>query len=220
MCARHACSFTVLDARVEQTHEDNDVSSEPTSSSFTIPGPSSWRGVRIFTVGHSTRALDELVRMLEAFEISILVDIRSIPRSRHNPQFNIDALRVALPSQNLRYAHVAELGGLRKAWKDSPNGAWRNQSFRGFADYMLTEDFETGLTKLRVLADRGTVALMCAEAVPFRCHRSLVADALTIRGAQVQHISSKTHASPHRLTPFAHVDGIRITYPGDGVEPE
>jgi uncharacterized protein (DUF488 family) len=157
--------------------------------------------------------------MLEAFDVSLLVDIRSIPRSRHNPQFNIDALREALPSQGIRYAHLAELGGLRRARKDSPNTAWRNQSFRGFADYMLTESFELGLTKLRALADGRTVALMCAEAVPFRCHRSLVADALTVRGAQVQHITSKTHASAHRLTPFIHVDGICITYPGDGDEP-
>jgi uncharacterized protein (DUF488 family) len=194
------------------------VSSEPTSSSI-IPAPASWRGVRIYTVGHSTRPLDELVRMLEAFDVSLLVDIRSIPRSRHNPQFNSDALAEALPSQGIGYAHLAELGGLRRARKDSPNATWRNQSFRGFADYMLTESFDLGLTKLRALTQGRTVALMCAEAVPFRCHRSLVADALTVRGAQVQHITSKTHASPHRLTPFIHVDGIRITYPGDGEEP-
>jgi uncharacterized protein (DUF488 family) len=205
---------------LEETHEEADVSSEPTPPSVTAPAPSSWPGARIYTVGHSTRPLDELVRMLEAFDVSLLVDIRSIPRSRHNPQFNIDALREALPSQEICYAHLAELGGLRKARKDSPNTAWRNQSFRGFADYMLTEDFETGLTKLRALADVGTVALMCAEAVPFRCHRSLVADALTVRGAQVQHITSETHASPHRLTSFVHVDGLCITYPGNGDGPE
>ncbi len=153
--------------------------------------------------------------MLEAFEISVLVDIRTIPRSRHNPQFNREALPATLPEE-IRYVHLAELGGLRKPRQDSPNAGWRNTSFRGFADYMQTDAFETGLAKLRDSAAGGTVALMCAEAVPFRCHRSLVADALTVRGAEVQHITSKTHASPHRLTPFARVDGTRLTYPPEG----
>lgn len=189
---------------------------EPPATSSSDPAPaSSWRGVRVYTVGHSTRSLDELVRLLDAFDVSLLTDIRSIPRSRHNPQFNMEALQASLPARGIRYAHIAELGGLRRARKDSPNTAWRNLSFRGFADYMLTEAFETGLTKLRALAADATLALMCAEAVPFRCHRSLVADALMVRGADVQHITSAKHASPHRLTPFGHIDGMRITYPGD-----
>jgi 3-methyladenine DNA glycosylase/8-oxoguanine DNA glycosylase len=173
----------------------------------------SWSGVCLYTVGHSTRSLDELVALLRAFEVTTVVDIRTIPRSRHNPQFGRDALRPALRSRKLRYFHIPELGGLRRTRKDSPNAGWRNASFRGFADYMLTEDFESGLVKLRALASEGGVALMCAEAVPWRCHRSLVADALTVRGARVEHITSTGRSSPHRLTDFAEVEGTRVTYP-------
>jgi 3-methyladenine DNA glycosylase/8-oxoguanine DNA glycosylase len=176
-----------------------------------------WRGVRIYTVGHSTRSLDELVTLLRAAGVSVLVDIRTIPRSRHNPQFNRDALRVALRSRQLRYVHLPALGGLRRARPDSPNAGWRNASFRGYADYMLTEDFEAGLGELRALA-QNTAALMCAEAVPWRCHRSLVADALAVRGAQVEHITGTGHARPHHLTSFARVDGTRVTYPGEAPE--
>jgi 3-methyladenine DNA glycosylase/8-oxoguanine DNA glycosylase len=175
----------------------------------------SWRGVRVFTVGHSTRTLDELVELLRAFDITVLADIRTIPKSRHNPQFNGVTLRSRLRSRRIRYVHLAELGGLRRARKDSANTAWRNASFRGFADYMLTAEFEAGLAKLRTLAAEGRVALMCAEAVPWRCHRSLVADALTARGAKVEHIASATRSSPHRLTPFARVEGARVTDPSD-----
>jgi uncharacterized protein (DUF488 family) len=173
----------------------------------------SWKGVRVFTVGHSTRPLAELVALLRAFEVTLLADIRTIPRSRHNPQYDGDSLRQALRARRLRYAQIAELGGLRRSRGDSPNTGWRNASFRGYADYMLSEEFEAGLAKLRALSDEATVALMCAEAVPWRCHRSLVADALTVRGARVEHIISATRASPHRLTPFAHVQGKRLTYP-------
>jgi uncharacterized protein (DUF488 family) len=180
-----------------------------------MPGPKSWRNVRVFSVGHSTRTIDELVTMLRSFGISVVADIRTIPRSRHNPQFNGDALRSSLRSRRIRYVHVPELGGLRRARKDSPNMAWRNASFRGYADYMLTDDFELGLAKLRALAADGCVALMCAEAVPWRCHRSLVADALTARGARVEHITGSTRkASPHRVTSFAEIQGTRVTYPG------
>ena len=174
-----------------------------------------WRGIKLYTIGHSTRTLDELVAMLRAFDISVLADIRTIPRSRHNPQFNGDALRSALRSRRIRYVHIQELGGLRRTRKDSPNSAWRNASFRGFADYMSTEDFETGLAKLHALAAERRVALMCAEAVPWRCHRSLVADALTARGAHVEHISSVRHSAPHRMTAFAVVEHFRVTYPGE-----
>jgi uncharacterized protein (DUF488 family) len=175
----------------------------------------SWSGVRIDTVGHSTRSLDELVELLRTFGVSTVVDIRTVPRSRHNPQFGQDALRSALRVRGLRYVHVPELGGLRRPRKDSPNDGWHNASFRGFADYMLTEDFEIGLEKLRALADAARAALMCAEAVPWRCHRSLIADALTARGAKIEHITSRTRSTPHRLTPFALVDGPRVTYPAD-----
>ena len=181
-------------------------------------GTKGWRGVRLFTVGHSTRTFEELVALLRAFGILVLADIRTIPRSRHNPQFNGDALRRALRSRRLRYAYLPELGGLRRSSKDSPNTAWRNASFRGYADYMQSEGFEAGLEKLRALTAKGTVAIMCAEAVPWRCHRSLVADAVTARGAEVEHITSSTRSSPHRLTSFARVEGERVTYPGSGDE--
>jgi 3-methyladenine DNA glycosylase/8-oxoguanine DNA glycosylase len=179
----------------------------------------SWRGVSLHTVGHSTRSLDELVALLRAFDVTTVVDIRTIPRSRYNPQFGRDALHPALRSRKLRYLHLPELGGLRRARKDSPNAGWRNASFRGFADYMLTEDFESGLAKLRTLASEGRVVLMCAEAVPWRCHRSLVADALTARGARVEHITSAGRSNPHRLTRFAEVEGTRVTYPSAGGGP-
>ncbi len=173
--------------------------------------------MRLFTVGHSTRTLDELVALLRAFEVGSLVDIRTIPKSRHNPQFNGDALRPRLRSRRIRYVHLAELGGLRRAREDSKNAAWRNLSFRGFADYMQTDGFAAGLVKLHELAQERRVALMCAEAVPWRCHRSLVADALTVRGAEVEHISSVRRAAQHHLTPFAVVKGSRVTYPAADV---
>jgi len=141
-----------------------------------------WRGVRVYTIGHSTRPFDELVALLRAFDVDLVADIRSIPRSRHNPQYDGATLRTALRSRRLGYVHVPALGGLRHARRDSPNTGWRNASFRGYADYMLTPEFEAGLEELRRLTARGRVALMCAEAVPWRCHRSLVADALTARG--------------------------------------
>jgi 3-methyladenine DNA glycosylase/8-oxoguanine DNA glycosylase len=177
----------------------------------------SWREIRIYTIGHSTRTVGELVELLRAVDISVLADIRTIPRSRHNPQFNGCSLRTALRPEGVRYVHLAELGGLRRARKDSSNTGWRNASFRGFADYMLTEDFESGLEELRALTAQGRVAVMCAEAVPWRCHRSLVADVLTARGAQVEHIIGCSSSAPHRLTPFAKVKGGRVSYPGEDI---
>ena len=179
----------------------------------------SWKDVRIYTVGHSTRPLAELVALLRTFDVTVLVDIRTIPRSRHNPQFNQDALAESLLSRKLRYIHLPELGGLRRPRTDSPNAGWRNASFRGFADYMLTGEFESGLAKLYVLASEGRGALMCAEAVPWRCHRSLVADALTVRGARVEHIIYSGRSSPHFVTQFAEVDGTRVTYPSGQIAP-
>jgi uncharacterized protein (DUF488 family) len=170
-----------------------------------------WKGQEVFDLGHSTRSSEELVDLLWTFGIATLVDIRTIPRSRHNPQFVKQALAATLERAGVRYVHVPELGGLRHARADSPNGGWHNASFRGFADYMLTPEFEEGVAKLRMLP--GPLALMCAEAVPWRCHRSLVADALVARGATVRHVTSRTRAEAHRLTPFARVVGTRITYP-------
>jgi uncharacterized protein (DUF488 family) len=158
--------------------------------------------------------LDELCAMLAHFGVDTLVDIRTIRRSRHNPQFNGETLAKSLPARGLRYVPLAKLGGLRRPSKQSPNAAWRNLSFRGYADHMLTAEFESGLAELRDLATAGVVAIMCAEAVPWRCHRSLVADALVARGAVVEHIVSATRADRHHLTSMAQVEGIQVWYPG------
>jgi uncharacterized protein (DUF488 family) len=176
--------------------------------------PKSWRGKRVCTVGHSTRTLEELVELLRSFEVDLVVDIRTIPRSRHNPQFDGRTLAKDLEARGLHYVHLPALGGLRHARKDSQNAAWRNASFRGYADYMQTDAFEEGLAELYALADEGRIALMCAEAVPWRCHRSLVADTLAVRHARVEHITGAKHSIPHHLTPFAHVEGAHVTYPG------
>jgi uncharacterized protein (DUF488 family) len=177
-----------------------------------------WQGVTVYTVGHSTRTLDELVELLHAFAIATLADVRAIPRSRHNPQFNRDVLPTELARHGIGYVHIPRLGGLRRSAKRSTttNTGWRNASFRGFADYMSTDEFEAGLVDLHECCDRGPVALMCAEAVPWRCHRSLIADALLARGARVDHISGVGRAKAHRLTPFAQVDAGRVTYPAPG----
>jgi len=183
----------------------------------TIGRTESWTGIPIHTIGHSTRTLAELVALLREAGVSVLADIRTIPRSRHNPQFNGDSLRTSLRSRGLRYVHLAGLGGLRRARKDSSNTGWRNASFRGFADYMSSAEFENALEKLRALTAQGRVALMCAEAVPWRCHRSLVSDALTARGANVEHIIAPSRSSSHHLTPFAKVEGACVTYPSEEV---
>jgi uncharacterized protein (DUF488 family) len=167
----------------------------------------------IFTIGHSTRPLDEFMALLKAHGVEQLVDVRTIPRSRHNPQFNRDTLPAVLRNARIDYRHMKGLGGLRHPQKDSSNAGWRNSSFRGFADYMQTTEFEINLKKLIELAKKKQVVIMCAEAVPWRCHRSLVADALTIRDIHVEHITSRTHRQPHKLTPFARVEGKRIVYP-------
>jgi uncharacterized protein (DUF488 family) len=168
----------------------------------------------LFTIGHSTRSLEELLQILTAFGIEVLADVRTIPRSRHNPQFNGDTLEAALAARGLRYVHLRELGGLRRPRPDSPNRGWKNESFRGYADHMQSSDFEAGLAALRSLAENARVAVMCAEAVPWRCHRSLIADALVARGDEVQHITTASRSSPHRMTPFARVQAGSVTYPG------
>ena len=167
----------------------------------------------VLTIGHSTRTLDTFIEMLCAHGVKHLADVRTIPRSRHNPQFNRDTLPEALRLKGIAYSHIAGLGGLRHARPDSPNTGWHNASFRGFADYMQTPEFEAGLEKLIELAARAQTVIMCAAAVPWRCHRSLIADALKVRGVQVEHIMSTSRTQPHLLTPFAKVSGIRITYP-------
>jgi uncharacterized protein (DUF488 family) len=162
--------------------------------------------------------LDEFTGLLKAHGISLLVDVRTIPRSRHNPQFNRETLPRILAAEGIAYEHMPGLGGLRRPRKDSGNTGWRNASFRGYADYMQTEEFARNLAALTELESGQNLAIMCAEAVPWRCHRSLIADALTIRGIPVRHIVSAANAEPHQLTSFARVQGTRIIYPGPELE--
>jgi len=167
----------------------------------------------IYTVGHSTHPIDEFVDLLRAHGVGQLVDIRTIAKSRHNPQFWEDAMRESLPANGIVYQRLESLGGLRPTTKDSVNGEWKNKSFRGYADYMQTDAFAAGLAELLTLAKKKPTAIMCAEAVPWRCHRSLVGDALLVRGVEVLDIMTPKSAKPHKLTSFAHVDGTTITYP-------
>jgi uncharacterized protein (DUF488 family) len=169
----------------------------------------------ILTIGHSTRPVSEFVEIINAYGIKKVVDIRSIPKSRHNPQFSQDALRESLKAAKIGYLHMKGLGGLRHALRDSPNMAWRNASFRGFADYMQTEEFEENVEKLIETAEKRAIVIMCAEAVPWRCHRSMIGDALLVRGVKVRHIIGAGSSRDHTLTPWAEVKGTKITYPGD-----
>ncbi len=168
----------------------------------------------IYTIGHSNHPLEKFIEMLTALGIELIVDVRTVPRSRHNPQFNSDALATSLREAAIEYRHLPALGGLRHAKKDSANTGWKNESFRGYADYMQTGEFAKGLADLIALAEGKRVAVMCAESVPWRCHRSLISDALVARGVAVTHIMSRTSAKGHGLTPFAKVDGTSVTYPG------
>lgn len=167
----------------------------------------------MLTVGHSNRTLAEFLEMLRAHSVELLVDVRTVPRSRHNPQFNLENLPAPLAAAGIGYAHMPGLGGLRHPRRDSPNTAWRNLSFRGYADYMQTPEFEHNLARLLDLDAGKRVAIMCAESVPWRCHRSLIADALAARGVAVRHIMSASQAVAHRLTPFGRVEGNRVIYP-------
>lgn len=169
----------------------------------------------IFTIGHSTHTLAEFIEILQAYTITEVVDIRTIPKSRHNPQFNEEHLKKMLAHHHIGYVHLSDLGGLRHTTADSINTGWHNASFRGYADYMQTEEFEKGIEKLCSLAAKKTIVIMCAEAVPWRCHRSLVGDALLVRHYEVQDIFSKTNVKPHTLTSFAKVHGTTITYPSE-----
>ncbi len=175
--------------------------------------PSEGTGYVVVTIGHSTRTLETFILLLQTFEVKQVVDVRTVPRSRHTPQFNRETLPDDLNAAGIGYLHMPGLGGLRRPRPDSINTGWRNASFRGFADYMETPEFENHLGKLIELAQRKRVALMCAEALPWRCHRSLIADALEVRGIRVAHIMSPTDLQPHRIWPFARLDGTRLFYP-------
>jgi uncharacterized protein (DUF488 family) len=169
----------------------------------------------IFTIGHSTRQIEEFIELLRLNGVERVIDIRTVPKSRHNPQFNRETLGLALRNHKIGYVHLKKLGGLRRGRRDSINLGWHNASFRGFADYMQTPEFVEGLERVIKLAKSKPSVLMCAEAVPWRCHRSLVADALLVRGIQVKDIVNRASPRPHKLTPFAKVHGMQITYPAD-----
>ncbi|HEX3733354.1 MAG TPA: DUF488 domain-containing protein [Mycobacteriales bacterium] len=178
------------------------------------------RPFSIYTIGHSTHPIGEFVAMLHAYRVEQLVDIRSIPKSRHNPQFQQSELEQSLPAAGVAYCYMKQLGGLRHSLKDSVNKGWRNTSFRGYADYMQSCDFKQAVQELIRYAANQPTAIMCAEAVPWRCHRSLVGDALLVRGIDVIDIFSATNSKPHALTKWARVDGEHVTYPPDGSESE
>ena len=184
-------------------------------SEHPLPQQAHWPEGAIFALGHSMLPIERFVAVLQAYGIERLADIRTIPRSRHNPQFNDTALASSLAAQHVEYVHSKALGGLRRARKDSPNTGWRNESFRGFADYVQTAEFQHALEALIHMSRQKRLAIMCAEAVPWRCHRSLVADALSVRGVPVVEILSDSSYRMHTLRPFARVEGVRITYPPD-----
>lgn len=169
--------------------------------------------VTVYSIGHSTHSLDEFLAMLQSQRIETVIDVRTVPGSRHNPQYGQKELGASLPEHGLRYLWMKSLGGLRHTTKASQNLGWRNASFRGYADYMQTPEFDRAIDELISLATERTVVIMCAEAVPWRCHRSLIGDALLVRGIGVIDIMSTTSAKLHELTSFAHVDGTRISYP-------
>jgi uncharacterized protein (DUF488 family) len=174
----------------------------------------------IFTIGHSTRPIEEFIDLLQRNGVQTLVDIRTIPKSRHNPQYWHDALSESLEAAGIAYQRLPGLGGRRRTSPDSINTAWRNMSFRGYADHMQTDEFHDALQELIGIAENSTTAIMCSEAVPWRCHRSLVGDALLVRDVEVIDIMSATSNRPEKITPWAQVDGTTITYPGheDDVE--
>jgi uncharacterized protein (DUF488 family) len=167
----------------------------------------------IFTIGHSTRTPEAFLALLQAHGVTAVADVRTVPRSRRHPHFSESALAAHLAAHGIAYRHFAALGGLRKPRRDSPNGGWLVEGFRGYADYMDTAAFAAALEALREFAGKSPVAVMCAESKWWQCHRRLLADALVVRGIAVRHIMSNREAVPHELTPFAHVDGTRIQYP-------
>ena len=172
----------------------------------------------VCTIGHSNRPIEEFIDLLRQNQVECVVDIRTVPKSRHNPQFGQDQLPASLAAASIAYRYVGGLGGLRHPHKDSINTGWRNRSFQGYADYMQTDEFRQNVDFVEELAGDTRLALMCAESVPWRCHRSMVADALTVRGIKVEHIINRGKRRPHTLTKFAHVDGTRLTYPAEQSE--
>ena len=177
-------------------------------------------GLSIWTVGHSTHPIDEFIRIVQSAGIRQLVDVRTIPRSRRNPQFNRENLPESLKASGIAYKHMPRLGGLRQPRPDSINRGWRNASFRGYADYMQAPEFRSGLQTLLEAAAHEPTAIMCAESVPWRCHRSLISDALLARGIEVLDILSASSVKPHALTAFARIEGDEVTYPGGSVDDE
>jgi uncharacterized protein (DUF488 family) len=167
----------------------------------------------LFTIGHSTHSIEKFIELLNTHRVQHLVDVRSIPKSRHVPQFNTDTLAASLNAANIAYTHLKSLGGRRHSRKDSINTGWRNTSFRGYADYMATPQFAEGIAALSAIARTAATAIMCAEAVPWRCHRSLIADAMTLQSWDVRDILTAAPATPHKLTPFLKVVDGAPTYP-------
>lgn len=173
----------------------------------------------VLTIGHGTRPIGDFLAILESYGVTLVADVRTMPRSRHNPQYNIDILPASLAGRGIAYYHASGLGGLRKALRDSPNTGWRNASFRGFADYMQTPEFDASLSDLMERISGQKAALMCAETLPWRCHRSLIADALLMRNIRVLHIFGEGKATVHTITPWARTEGTRIVYPDSGLLP-
>jgi len=169
--------------------------------------------MNVYTIGHSTRGADELSALLREHEIKLLADIRRYPGSKRYPHFASEAMAQWLPEHGIGYIHMPELGGRRKPLPDSRNTAWRNEQFRAYADYMATDEFRAAIDKLLALAERQRVTIMCAEAVPWRCHRNLVADDLTRRGIDVMHIIGAGKAKVHTLNPHAQIEGKHLVYP-------
>ncbi len=167
----------------------------------------------IYTIGHSTNSINQFMRTLQAYKIKLVVDVRTIPKSRHNPQFNENELKLDLEQHDIGYLHLKKLGGLRHTTKTSINTGWTNLSFRGFADYMQTSEFMKGIELLIETSKLKQTVIMCAEAVPWRCHRSLIGDALVVRNIEVEDIMSEKISKPHKITPWAKADGVIITYP-------
>src|SRR5579871_1520850 len=185
--------------------------------------PSTQAPLTLYTVGHSNRSFEDFLKLLRAHGIGRIVDVRTVPKSRRVPWFNKEELAPALNDAKIRYAHLPELGGLRHSKKDSTNLGWKNASFRGFADYMATPEFEKGLEKLNEMQPTLKTAIMCAEAVPWRCHRSLISDIETARGVEVEHLMTPGSTRPHEMTLFAVVDKKskpkKVTYPATPKDP-
>jgi uncharacterized protein (DUF488 family) len=170
----------------------------------------------VYTIGHGTRTIEAFVQILQSHEIATVVDVRTITKSRHNPQYNEEDLRKSLTQKGIGYIHCSGLGGLRHTTKDSMNTAWHNESFRGYADYMQTAQFQAALQHIIDIIRQKQTVIMCAETLPWRCHRSLIGDALLLHNIAVTDVINEKSSKPHALTSFAKIDGTTITYPGDG----